>query len=316
MSNIIFPAAVSMDLPNLNMEMMQEYSKLWSLEHTKMGKGHFEGSINMIHTPRLQFATAYYSQSFMSKGDFPEGCIVLIYATKEAVYNFQNQSISPNEIIILKKGDEIDILTSGAMATQTIVIEEELFYKAMYDFFGKIPQSYLANKRLTLHPDKIDLFHKTVSLWKNYLTHELPKLNVSADYMKIEANILQELFTCLMLNPSSKRKEKFNTKKIRDLLHEKITRNIDIAALANALNISESHLHYRFKADYGITPKKYLENLRLNAVHKELQLAYPNVVTIVEIAQKFNFFHMGHFSTAYKKLFAQTPSQTLHSKKS
>ena len=74
-------------------------------------------------------------------------------------------------------------------------------------------------------------------------------------------------------------------------------------------------MHQSFKTDYGITPKKYLQNLRLNAIHKELFLAYPKAVTIIDLAQKYNFFHMGHFSQEYKKIFGQTPSQTLHSTK-
>ena len=54
---------------------MQHYSKQWNLEHTKMERGLFEGSIFAIHTPRIQLASATYSQSFMSKGDFPDGCM-------------------------------------------------------------------------------------------------------------------------------------------------------------------------------------------------------------------------------------------------
>lgn len=182
LSNIIFPAGFSIELPSLNIEMMQHYAKMWNLEHTKMSKGTFQGSLSVIHTPRMQFATAHYSQRFMSRGDFPDGCIVLVYSTTQAVYNFQNKSIAPNEIIMLKKGEEIDILTSPAMDVHTIVLEEKLFYNALYRAFGDMAHASLKDKRLTIHPDKIGLFHHTVTLWKNYLINELPKLTTSYDY--------------------------------------------------------------------------------------------------------------------------------------
>jgi len=313
MPNIIFPAGFTIDLPSLNLEMMQYYAKQWNLEHTKMEKGLFEGSTFAVHTPRIQLAKVYYSQGFMSKGGFPDGCIVLIFSTTEAVYNFQNKSISPNEIIMLTKGDEINILTSGIIDIQTIVIEEQLFYKTLYTFFGDIPRASLENKRLTIHPDKIRLFHNTVSRWRNYLANELPKQTLTPNYAKIESKILQEFFGSLVFISLTKKREKFQTKTVRDLLHEKITQDINISALTHGLHISESQLHHAFKSDYGITPKKYLQNLRLNAIHKELSLAHPRTVTIIDIAQKYNFFHMGHFSQEYRKLFGQTPSCTLHS---
>lgn len=64
-----------------------------------------------------------------------------------------------------------------------------------------------------------------------------------------------------------------------------------------------------------MTPKKYLQQLRFNAIKKELVFADPNFCTVSQIANKYNFFHMGHFSTEYKKLFGKTPSQTLETKR-
>ena len=52
-------------------------------------------------------------------------------------------------------------------------------------------------------------------------------------------------------------------KKIRDILHDNIDQSIDIPLLTQELDISESHLHALFKKEYGITPKKYLQSLRL-----------------------------------------------------
>lgn len=82
----------------------------------------------------------------MSKGDFPIGCVVLPYSTSEVARNFQNRSIAPYEIIMLSKGDEVDMVISGVIDMYNIVIEEELFYKEIYHSFGDIPQSFLQNK--------------------------------------------------------------------------------------------------------------------------------------------------------------------------
>ena len=312
MSNIIFPADYIIDLSDLNIEMMQYYSKQWNMEHTIMEKGLFKGSINVVQTPRIQLASAYYSQSIMTKGDFPDGCIVLAYPKNDVIYNFQNRTVKSNEIIVMSKGDEIDVLTSGEVNMQTIVIEEQLFNQYFYNFFGSTPSTILKDKRFSIKPDMISILEKIVDFWSAYLTNEFPKQTIQPTYNRIESEILQQLFSCLMFTPTTKKRKKFNTKSVRDLLHSNIEQFIDIPDIAKELNISESQLHCVFKKDYGMTPKKYLQNLRLNAIKRELLLADPHAVNISNIAQKYNFFHMSHFSLEYKKLFGQTPSETLN----
>ena len=312
MSNIIFPEGFTIDLPNLNIEMMQHYAKQWSLEHTKMGKGLFEGNISAVHTPRIQLGSAYYSQSFMSKGDFPDGCMVLIYAPNNARYNSQNRTIQTNEIIVLTKGDEIDILTVGEIEIHTLVIEEQLFYQTFYDYFDDTPHKIINDKRFFIKPNMISTFHQTVNLWKTYLTEEYSTLKEKPSYDKIEPEILRQLFSCIISTPLVKKRKKFQTKIVRDLLYENIEQPIDIADITSQLDISESQLHHAFKKEYGITPKKYLQYLRFHAVNKELLLAHTQTSTVNQIAQKYHFLHMGHFSTEYQKLFGQTPSETLN----
>jgi hypothetical protein len=78
-SDILFPAGFTVDLPRLDMEKMQYYAKMWDVEHKQMSKGVFEGSLRGVHTPRIQMAISHYSHTIMTRGSFPEGCIVLYY---------------------------------------------------------------------------------------------------------------------------------------------------------------------------------------------------------------------------------------------
>lgn len=318
MSDIIFPAGFTVDLPDLDMEMMQHYAKMWHVEHSQLGKGVFEGSLLGVHTPRIQLGISHFSQKIMTQGDFPDGCIVLGYfsngSLKDPVINFQNRIISPNEIIILTKGDELDFLTYTAVNFYTIVIEEELFYKEFHTFFGDSPHASVQNKRLYLKPEHIALFPQTITSWISYLSEDFSKLTDKPEYDKVESEMLHQFFSCMLFSPSTKKREKFQTKTVRDILHENIEKPMDLAMITNELNIGTSQLHHAFKKDYGLSPKKYLQLLRFNAVKKELFLADPNLATVSDTAQKYHFFQMGHFAAGYKQLFGETPSQTLHNK--
>lgn len=310
MSDIIFPAGLIVDYTSLNIEEIQYYANMWNIEYTKMENGTFEGSLFGAHTPRIQLATENFSQSFLSRGGFPDGCVLLLYSLSQDLYNFQNALVSTHEIVFLNSGDEIDILTSGTFEVLSMAIEEKFFYEAFYRFFGDMPHSLRESKRFIIKDDMISHFHNVIIHWKNYLTNTLPDLSSKPDYKIIESSILHDLFSSLSFNTPLKMRQKFQTKTIRDLLHESLSANIDINTLIKELNISESQLHYAFKKEYRISPKKYLNNLRLNAIRKELLLTDPQITTVYNIAQKYNFFHMGHFSSLYKKRFGETPSQT------
>jgi transcriptional regulator GlxA family with amidase domain len=60
-----------------------------------------------------------------------------------------------------------------------------------------------------------------------------------------------------------------------------------------------------------IRQRAYLKTLRLQAVRTQLQLAEPATTAIAEIANRFGFQSLGHFSRDYKTMFGELPSETL-----
>jgi AraC family ethanolamine operon transcriptional activator len=311
-SNIIFPAGLTIDYSDLSMEMVQHYSKKWNLEHTQIGKGVFRGKITVVHTPRIQLAANSYTTGLLTRGDIPKGCILLhSYIQNDIQYTVQNKSILPNELVVMTERDKVDRMSSGPFGTHSITIEKQLFHKAFYAFFEELPYQSLKTERFYIKENMISNFHQTVSSWIDYLINTLPELDTTPEYEKIEYEILSELFSCIAFTSLKKDRKKFHIDMVRDFLHQNIYEDIDLTMITEKFNISESQLHNAFKSNYGISPKKYLQMLRLNAVRKELLLADPKHDTVSEIAMKYNFLSMNHFSDEYKKIFGQTPSQTL-----
>lgn len=69
-------------------------------------------------------------------------------------------------------------------------------------------------------------------------------------------------------------------------------------------------LNYSFKKCFGVGPISYLKMLRLNAVRRRLKERRGDV-RIFDVAADFGFWHMGHFSTDYKRMFGMTASETV-----
>lgn len=86
---------------------------------------------------------------------------------------------------------------------------------------------------------------------------------------------------------------------------------ITLMSLCQALYTSERPLTYGFREVYGSSPMAYLKTLRLYAVRTQLQWAEPTTTAIAEIAKRFGFRSLGHFSRDYKTMFGELPSETL-----
>ena len=68
-------------------------------------------------------------------------------------------------------------------------------------------------------------------------------------------------------------------------------------------------LDYAFRDQFDLTPKQYLQTVRLQQVRRDL-LKTPANTTIVEIAANRGFWHMGQFARDYRRTFDELPSET------
>jgi len=99
--------------------------------------------------------------------------------------------------------------------------------------------------------------------------------------------------------------------KIRDQIYTHMDGKVDIYSLAKQYKVSEGTLQNSFKSLFGFTPKYFLRQMKLNLVYRDLKQANYKEETVLNIARRWGFMHMGHFSNYYTKLFNENPSQTL-----
>ena len=99
--------------------------------------------------------------------------------------------------------------------------------------------------------------------------------------------------------------------KIREQVFGHMDGPISISSLARQYRVSEQTLQSSFKSLFGFTPKRFFRLLKLNLVHHDLVKSNPDKNSVMKIAHKWGFTHMGRFSCYYTELFGQNPSLTL-----
>ena len=93
-------------------------------------------------------------------------------------------------------------------------------------------------------------------------------------------------------------------------LHQTLSEPPTIADLCEALGACERTLHEAFRDHFHATPKAYLKMLRLQAARRDL-LEAEEGLRVTDVALDYAFLHFGWFSQDYRRLFGETPHETL-----
>jgi len=86
---------------------------------------------------------------------------------------------------------------------------------------------------------------------------------------------------------------------------------LHVSAVCRALAVSERTLRKAFHKTYGLPPCRHLRMLRLSEARRALLSADCELTTVTEVAMCFGFVELGRFSVEYRRIFGESPSQTL-----
>jgi AraC-like DNA-binding protein len=112
------------------------------------------------------------------------------------------------------------------------------------------------------------------------------------------------------VSPASRERKALSLiRSVEQFMWEHVDEPITLQRICEHANCRMRSLIYSFKDIFGVGPITYLKILRLNAAHRRLREAHEGA-RIFDVAAALGFWHMGHFSADYKRLFGTTASET------
>ena len=84
-----------------------------------------------------------------------------------------------------------------------------------------------------------------------------------------------------------------------------------VSELARRANVSVRSLEDGFRTHMGISPMRYLRDVRLARAHESLRRSDPEGTTATAIAHRWGFNHYGRFASEYRMKFGRSPAETL-----
>jgi AraC-like DNA-binding protein len=135
---------------------------------------------------------------------------------------------------------------------------------------------------------------------------------------QIEQMVITTLLLCQPHNHSARLADEGPTiaphfiRKVERFVEEHADEPLTIGDLAEEAGVSTRSLFGGFRKYRNTTPMQYLKDVRMLRVHEALLRASPQRTTVTNIAGRWGFSHLGHFTVNYKRRFGESPSVTLH----
>lgn len=98
------------------------------------------------------------------------------------------------------------------------------------------------------------------------------------------------------------------------LMRERLGEPLCVPNVCVALGVSRRELEYAFQTAFGEAPRAFLESLRMGAARAALRRG-GEARSVTDVALECGFSHLGRFSTRYRELFGERPSETGRSRK-
>lgn len=129
------------------------------------------------------------------------------------------------------------------------------------------------------------------------------------------------LMTCLLLSSGHNYKAELDrgserrlmpraVRRAKEFMAHHVQEAISLADVSREVGCSARALQLAFRNHVSKSPMEFLRELRLAGVRAELQAKQAPAPSVAEVAAKYGFMHLGHFSAQYREHFGERPSDT------
>ena len=99
--------------------------------------------------------------------------------------------------------------------------------------------------------------------------------------------------------------------KADEFIRAHLNENLSVMRLCRELRLSRRQLEYAFRTAFDAGPAEYVQLTRLNESRRRLMSARRTGQSVTDVAMDTGITHLGRFATSYRRLFAESPSETL-----
>ncbi|TNF43360.1 MAG: AraC family transcriptional regulator, partial [Epsilonproteobacteria bacterium] len=295
-SDLIFEPGFFFEQEFFDYPDMQQSAKNWLfISRYRFDTGEFYGHHNGVQLNNLQFGHADRHEGMMFEGFSPKDCLSIgILQKSTGCVCVNGQKMVPNDVIIIDDSKPYDFSSSHHTVFAIISIRKSLL---------KTRFPYILTATDILFKDEKSILSDAVeNEWKR--TIEEPHVFKNPNELeKIENKIIGAIQTSLAGQTGEGcylTKGEKTALEIRTFLLNSLEEIMTIQSICEQFKISDKTLQSSFRSLFGITPKHFIDLLKLNKAHEDLLHANSHTTKVSDISIKWGFQHFGRFAKDYK----------------
>lgn len=302
---------------SIDMEQHTEQLEGWNLSYDQLDPGRFHGEFTDIRLPGMQLFVESTSRRVRQRGELTTNSLGVGTILRGAGPICVNGERCDTSSLVACNATELDMSTpSDCILAGVVVDAAELLDSARA--LGELDRHFRHGWLVAMTPSE-----PMLARWRKLLLGTLqaavdPKggLDDPASRKRLHDDLLLALIDAMVDAFDEERVYRPDQRKrIVDKACELMLATGDecptLLEVCRHVGASPRKLGYCFKDVFGVSPGRYIKTVRLNAVRRELSSAEDPRMSVYDAAARWGFWHFGHFSSDYKKHFAELPSETL-----
>ena len=246
-------------------------------------------------------------------GQIYERNAVLLVVKEGASATLCSTRLDDNCIFILPPGESLHVNFTEAFVWSSAVLEPSDWAHIQEFATGTSTElAKTAMRPIHLTPaTALGLQHKLASVTASLANAEarMPELNASDAFTDFVAAIAD---ACVAADDVPKVVNRVqHARRAQDYIRANIKRPISVRRLCEHVGVSRRQIEYAFHDVLGVGPREFTHAVRLNEVRRRLLQARGHGVSVTDVAFEFGINHLSRFSDSYRRLFGESPRETL-----
>jgi AraC-like DNA-binding protein len=225
---------------------------------------------------------------------------------------FMGESYTDRELLVYQPGAELDLTGSEFTGGDVLILPEDRFHEIAEALFPETI-SLERNGTCMIQRDRESIFRV-----RRLIQNLIADPTTHQDAEPISA-VIAEMISWIGENDTQRADERLIgnrargliARRARDFLEDQYERPISMEVICRELGVSRRTLYRSFREYLDLTPKQYLQILRLDKARRDLEGGDPSRQSVTEVAMNRGYTHLGRFSVEYRAFFGETPSETL-----
>ncbi|MCY1277470.1 HTH-type transcriptional activator RhaS [compost metagenome] len=290
----------------------------WSQDYTQLGRGRLQGELLQVALPD---ASLIYERSnlHMHENMSPprDQVVIAIPLSLSGEPLFNGQRLSRDTLVLLRGGEEVEISAPGDFCTIGLTLGPRLLAQELRAEEPDLLERALSRHLLPLSPQAAQGLRENLCGSLGAFAREEwclsdPRRANGAALSALE-EVLQVIFGALRSpvphtpgTPRALQQRRRLVLAAIEYMQQDLSQPLSLQELCDNLHTSQRTLQYCFRQICQTTPQQFFLALRLAEARRRLKQEPQQSIT--HLALDLGFASSSHFSSLYKRLYAEQPS--------